>query len=253
MANDFDQTTRSHAIWLFNHWSEVETFIKSLTVVDRFKSQKMNHPSTVKRAVEKSKKPAKEKEETPDKPIYTEEQFQAVCRERDGFKREVARLQKVDNEWTTQQPPVSKDDEQPGNDEQPSAPVEPQSDNAERGAACGLKLVSKDHLRDLEVGGIRLQFVEDASYGSIYVGEWEGFEVEFIVYADDNVAWFLDTIKTFATSLEEAVDNVKKATDYRLRNAIIDNERIFLIEQENGKFKGTFFLRRAEVIVGLSH
>jgi len=84
-------------------------------------------------------------------------------------------------------------------------------------------------------------FVGDESYASEYIGEWNGFEVRFLVYAEDSVAWFLDTHKTNTTSLEEAVNNAKKAIDYRLHNAIVDNERIFLTQHENGKFSGTFF------------
>jgi hypothetical protein len=105
-------------------------------------------------------------------------------------------------EATQPQPVLKPEENLPNNDDatQP-APVE--------------QLVPSDPSRDLEVSGIRLQYVddwtneEDGSRGPRYVGKLNGFEVVFVwpyEWVEDEVQWWLtiggDDI--FAPSLEEA-------------------------------------------------
>jgi hypothetical protein len=58
-SRDFDQTTRSHAVWLIENRDAVMEFLAPLA---SNQSQRMNHPSTVKRAFDKATKVPVEKE-----------------------------------------------------------------------------------------------------------------------------------------------------------------------------------------------
>jgi hypothetical protein len=112
---NFDKTTRKHAIWLHDHKAEVEAFLKA--GFDTHKRQKMNHPTTVRRAYDKVYNPKKKKEKEPEQEmgVITEEELQALYKERDALKREVAQLQKLidEREWTAKDEPQPKEEETP--------------------------------------------------------------------------------------------------------------------------------------------
>jgi hypothetical protein len=96
---DFDQTTRSHVVWLHENRDAVNEFLAPLASNQR---QRMNHPSTVKRAFDKAHKPAVEKEPKEPKPDERDARIEELEGELVEANEKIASLETViaDGEWT---------------------------------------------------------------------------------------------------------------------------------------------------------